>query len=226
MLFFKKKDQPTVGGLGRGNIPADRVRDLSAKGFGEPEMIDVLRKEGYSAEEIDKSLTSVLKGNIGGMPQSSMQTMPSSNSPQLPTMDQIQPSAPAMMPQIPETSLPQDYYYPQQQQQSEFPSEEYIDYIVKDRVGEVDRKVSEFSLKYRELESRLKEIQEQLNIMGQSRGGEQNQILQNLNSFKDSISEVDTRLSSLEKAFKETLPALIESVRALCDLVQRVKKEG
>ena len=31
--------------LGKGNVPTDRVKDLSSRGFSEPEIIDVLRKE-------------------------------------------------------------------------------------------------------------------------------------------------------------------------------------
>jgi hypothetical protein len=44
--------------------------------------------------------------------------------------------------------------------------------------------------------------------------------------LKDTMVEMTGRLSSLEKAFKDALPALIESVRSLTDLVQRVKREG
>jgi hypothetical protein len=35
---------------------------------------------------------------------------------------------------------------------------------------------------------------------------------------------METRIAGLEKAFKDALPALIESVRALSDVVQRMKK--
>jgi hypothetical protein len=49
--------------------------------------------------------------------------------------------------------------------------------------------------------------------------------LQKLDTFKEMLVETDARLSSLEKAFRETLPALIESVRGLTDLVGRVKRE-
>jgi hypothetical protein len=41
--------------------------------------------------------------------------------------------------------------------------------------------------------------------------------------LKDLIEEMNVRLESLEKAFKETLPALIESIRALSELTQRLK---
>ena len=46
-----------------------------------------------------------------------------------------------------------------------------------------------------------------------------------MEAFTETVTDVDNRLSGLEKAFKETLPALIDSVRALSDLVQKVRKE-
>ena len=45
------------------------VKELSDKGFSEPEMIDVLRKEGFSAEEIDRGLTQALELKVSGTPE-------------------------------------------------------------------------------------------------------------------------------------------------------------
>ena len=60
----------------------------------------------------------------------------------------------------------------------------------------------------------------------QGRSGEQQQIITKVEGVGEGMEDITTRLSSLEKAFKETLPALIESVRALSDLVQRMKRES
>jgi len=40
------------------------------------------------------------------------------------------------------------------------------------------------------------------------------------------LQDVDNRLTGLERAFKDTLPPLIESVRSLSDLVERLKREA
>jgi len=218
MLFLKKKEPEKMAG--RGFLPIDRIKEFSSKGFSEPEIIDALRKEGFSADEIDKGLTQVLRAGVTGEPQpaSSFLQKPEERS-QLPTLDQLQVPKPEM-PQIPETSLPQEYYTEQ------YPTEEYIDYLVKERVGEVNEKISEFIIKYKEVEKRMIEVHEQLNTLAQARTGEQQQILARIDDLRETASDVDTRLGSLEKAFKETLPALIESVRALCDLVQRLKAEA
>jgi hypothetical protein len=213
MLFLKKKEPETMS-LARGN-PIDRVNELASKGFSEPDIIDVLRKEGYSPEQIDGALTESLKMGVSGLSPPSAITPESM--PLLPTLETMQSQAP--MPNMPETSLPQNYY------QQQYPTEEYVEYLVRERMGNIDEKINEFTIRYEELEKRMQTVWDQLNTIATGRSTEQQQILQKLDTFKEMLVETDARLSSLEKAFRETLPALIESVRGLTDLVGRVKRE-
>src|SRR3989344_4490269 len=216
--FMKNRATPPSMSAGKG-FPSERVGELSAKGFPEGEIIDVLRKEGYGPEEIDRAMTQVLKLGVPGGGQN-MSQGPS----ELPQLEPLEPMA-QQMPQMPETSIPEQYYYPQQQQQ-QYSSEEYVDFLVRERVGEVDHKINEFMVKHAELEKRLAEVNNQMTALVQTRTSEEQMILSKLDSFKDVMNDVTIRMGSLEKAFKETLPALIESVRALSDLVQRMKREG
>lgn len=208
-LPFLKKAPSTAE---RG-IPADRVRELTSKGFSELEVIDVLRKEGYSPEEIDRALSQALKGGITAAPAATPVAEP-----KLPTLEEIAPKI--EMPEMPETPLPEEYYA------ETYPTEEYIEYVVKEKIGETKKSVDEISLKAKELEKRMENLHEQINVLIQTRSSEQNQILNRIDSFKEAMADIEIRLGGMEKAFKETLPALIESVRALSDLVQRLKREA
>ena len=225
MLFFKKKKEPELmTSLGRGFIPTEKVGDLSSKGFTEPEIINVLRKEGHSAEEIDKALTQALKSGVEG-PRHEITFTPvapvkTEGKLALPTIEEaLQPKAD--MPAVPETTLPQEYYYPEQ-----YPTEEYVDYLIKERMTEVEQRISDFSKKSGELERKIGQVYDQLSFLRQGKPSEQQLVLAKLDGIKETVDEVDVRLNSLERAFKETLPALIESVRALSDLVQRFKREA
>jgi len=213
-LFGKKapEESPTMG---KGFIPIDRVRELSDKGFSEPEIIDVLRKEGFGAEEIDRALTQVLKIGVTGQPES----------PELPTLQNFQTEpepieARSMMPQIPERSLD----YPQYQEG--YGTEELIESVVHERMGEVEQRFVEIGTKQADLERSISNLHHQLSIMSKGRSETEQSILAKVDSLKDTMDEINGRLSSLEKAFKDALPALIESVRSLTELVQRVKREG
>jgi len=238
MLFFKKKEPEKFASSGKGAVPIDRVRDLASRGYSEPDMIDSLRKEGFSADEIDRALTDALKMGISGLAPPVAEASPA----MLPQLEQFQPTVGAM-PQMPETSLPQDYFQPQpqmqpqqwqqqswpqqtQQQPQSYGSEEYVEYLVKERMGQIDEKVQEFTIRYQELEKRVQAAYDQLTALTQTRTSEQQQILGKMDAWKDLMEDIDNRLSALEKAFKDTLPPMIESVRALSDLVERLKREA
>jgi len=219
MLFFKKKPE-IMAAIGKGFLPTDRVKELSSKGFSEPEMIDVLRKEGFSAEEIDRGLTEALRAGVTGSPAPAY-TPPAEptpvEAPKLPTLEELAPKA--AMPTLPETSLPAEYY-------QGYSPEEYMDYILRERMGEIDEKIGQFMSKYADIERKMAEIHEQLNFLAKAKTSEEQILMSKIDSFKETVDDVRARMSSLEKAFKETLPALIESVRALSDVVQRLKREA
>lgn len=219
--FLKKKTTDVI--QGKGYTPTDRVRELAGRGFSEPEMIDVLRREGFSPEEIDNALTTALAVSAGGPsnvpkefspPEPVKQEKPEE---QLPTIDQLAPQP--QMPQVPETSLPEQYY-------QQYPSEEYVDAVVSARVQEVDDRLADVLRRNQELAKTVSMLQEKLDQVAKGHGDEQQQILAKIDSFTDSLEDVSMRLGGLEKAFKETLPALIESVRSLSDIVQILKRES
>jgi len=257
------------GSKGRGFPPTDRSNELMSRGFSELDTIDVLRREGFSADEIDKALTQSIKEGVVGSPKSAAQApnAPSQTSQpeegedafdkdyknfrQMRTTDQPQHQAPQVqvpapqpepqkspeegslqlptlddlklprgeIPDMPETSLPDEYY-------QGYPTEEYIDYAVQEKTGELLSQMNEFQLRNKELENRMKEMSDRVRELGKMRMNEQQQVLNTIEGLTDSVNDVNMRIAALEKAFKETLPALIESVRALCDLVQRMKKEA
>lgn len=221
MLFFKKKEPERMVSLGRGVIPTDKVKELSSKGFTEPEIIDILRKGGHSAEEIDKALTQALKSGVTEIrPEISFPPVKPEEKTALPTLEEAPQPKPGM-PAVPETTLPQEYYYPEQ-----YPTEEYVDYLIRERMKETEQRIGEFSIKSGELERKIGQIYDQLNLLAQAKPSEQQLLLAKLDAVKGIVDDVDMKLGSLERAFKETLPALIESVRALSDLVQRFKREA
>lgn len=203
---------------GKGSIPIERVRELTGRGFSEVEVIDVLRKEGYAPEEIDGALTEALKfAATTEQPKQSQK-----NEPSLPTLEDITPKEHERSTQLPETSLPQEYY----QNYQSYPTEEYVDYVVQARMGEINQKVTEFGARAQEIGRRVQEVSDRISEIMNLRNAEQTQILSKIEIFKEGVGDIDTRIGGLEKAFKETLPALIESVRALTDLVQRLKRDA
>jgi len=228
-LSSNKKQPEKAPSLGRGSIPSEKIKTLSGRGFSEPEIIDVLRKEGYSSEEIDAGLTQALKLGVTGGDQSFVSKPPTLQELQM-QQDQFtqgQNEMTNMMqetqfaPQIPEPSMQfqQNYY------QDDYNTEELVESIVQERMGELDTKLNEFRAKYNNMERKMMDLHNQLSVVSKGRNEAENTILNKIDSFGSTLGEMNARLSSLEKAFKEALPALIESVRSLTDLVARFKRE-
>ena len=208
--FLEEKKVESVL-VGKGYIPVDRIKELASKGFPEQDMIDVLRKEGFSPDEIDKGLTEALKEGVAGV-------SPPSEQLSLPTMEELQPRR--EVPIVPEPSLPEQYYSTQQ-----YPTEEYVEYLVKERTSEIDQRMREFTIRYSELEKRLAEVSDRLNTLTMEKSSGEQLIIAKIDSLKDTLVDMESKVSAFEKAFKDTLPALIESIRALSDLAQRTKRE-
>ena len=57
-LFFGKKGEKSKG------VPLREIKEMNSQGMSESEMIDGLRKNGYSAKDIDKGLSMVVKDKV------------------------------------------------------------------------------------------------------------------------------------------------------------------
>ena len=215
--FLKKKGPEVIHG--KGFVPVDRVKELASKGFSEVEIIDTLRKEGFSPKEIDEALTQAIKTMVTKEEPKEI-PRPKEEAPKLlPTFSDItveEKKEKAPTPELPETSLPEEYYY-------EVPSEEYIDAIIEARVSELKEKLTQISTKYEELEKKIETLTSNLNELFSKKSEEYNKILDKIEELTKSFDELSLKVGAVEKAFKEALPALIESVRALSDLVARLK---
>jgi DNA-binding transcriptional MerR regulator len=210
LLPFGKK--PTAG---KGYVPVERVKDLTSKGFSEPEVIDILRSEGFSPEEIDKALTQALKLGVAEE-EVPPKPPPKKEEPKVPTYEEI---APPEKLEVPETSLP-----PPEATYPEYTTEEYIEYVVGERMVEVLEKIENLSKGQDRLEKRISELNERLSEISRIRVLEEEHMKSWMDEMKNMIENVKVGVGSLEKAFKETLPALVEAVRALSAIVKGVKK--
>ena len=197
---------------GVGRIPVDRVQELSSHGFSDQEIIDILRKEGYSTQEISTAMTQAMTSKISESKEDT----------KVPKMEDI------MKEDEKEPSIDYDPTQYQESANYQYTPDDYINYIdslIQARMSDVVTQISSISSKYRELENKISLLTENMKEILNSKLSEENKILNQLDEINKSINEMSVRIGGLEKAFKETLPALIESVRALSDLVQRVKRE-
>jgi len=191
--------------------PVERVKELSSHGFSEPEIIDVLRKEGYTPQEIDIALTQALKEKL---------------EPPSMILEQKKEEKTQSIEEIAKRLQPEQQTIPQIQQpqfQQQYTWEDYfnyIDYLIHSRISEVNKELEKFNFKYQNLEKRIEEINQIIRHSSMTKEEAYSQILRKIEELKPSINEISQRISVLEELLKEILPALIDSVRSLTKLAQ------
>ncbi len=94
------------GSGGGGRIPTERVMSLSSQGVSEPEIIRMLKNEGYTPVEVDTAMKQALKGAVAGPRPAfpTQQLQPASPAPQTtpgPPAPQAGPGPPPLQPQAP-----------------------------------------------------------------------------------------------------------------------------
>jgi len=207
-LGGSKKEPEKPPTIGKGFIPTDKAKDLSSKGFSEPEIIDILRKEGFSSEEIDRALTQTLKLGVMGEENAEMPTIETLNKEQNPPFFQdVQTQVPALQQFEQQQNVQptqQEYYQPQ-----EYISEEIIESIVHEKMVDLDERLVEFKNKYNDLERKILDLHNKLSLVSKDNKEKESEILSKMESLKESVEDMSAKLSSLEKTFKEALPSLI-----------------
>ncbi len=195
--------------------PAEQVVErLSAMGRNEREIIDQMKKDGYPNEDISRALNKALKFRVTGAP---------------PTPSYMQQST------IPPPALSQDFIAPppdrpfeenvlEMTEEEEIGLEELVEEIVEEKwrqgiveMKDVEKAIVQLQDQVRFLEEKIKHVEKA--------GDEKKDDLKNiLEESSTHIESIESRVGSVEKAFKEFLPSLTENVRSLSGIVDKIEK--
>jgi len=209
-LFKKQQRMP----------PIERVKELSSHGFSEPEIIDVLRKEGYSPQEIDLALTEALKEKLQTTAltqQKEEEKIPSFED----VVKKVQPEQQTQPQPIQQPNI--RYQQAQLQLDQQYSWEDYfnyIDYLIHSRISEINRELEKINAKYQDLERRIEEINLNVRESVSKKEETYTQILRKFDELNSSMADLAQRINTLEEILKDILPALIESVRSLTKIAQ------
>ncbi|MEM1687410.1 MAG: hypothetical protein QXE43_00625 [Candidatus Aenigmatarchaeota archaeon] len=228
VLFGSKKEKKE----GRGEIPTEKVKNFLNKGFSEIEIIDILRKEGYSPEEIDKALmqASIEIKSSQLFQSSQFQISQSQSQPQSPPQTPQPPQISPLQTQIVETkqaqptSIQNEIKESFEESQIDYISlQEYIDYLLRSKTQEINKRLMEINLKFKELEERVLGLKEEIESVSKGTKEDLNKILNEIRLNRDNINDLSIKVETLNKTLKELLPSLIESVRLLSEIIQKLK---
>ncbi len=228
MWLFKKPEKP----------PVDRVLDLSKQGNSDAQVSESLRKEGFAASDINKAYAGAVKSAVAApAPTASQQFAPLSEVSQASVTDFEIPSQSAesypaeaqaepvetqesgWTPEVPETGI-MGIAPP-----STGELEEIVESVVEVKWKDLQERLEDMHERIDAMESKITTLDVQYNTLKDAGTSERGSIGSKIDEYKDSINGIEARIGSIERAFKETLPSMIDSVKSITEVVEKLKAQ-
>ncbi len=234
--FLKKKD---AGKDIPGNIPVAEVQHLQSLGMEDKDIIKKLKEQGYGFSEIEKAMMHAVKGGVEPISE----PIPIQNE-ELP----IEQMAPTQDEQRYTNEAPEDNKDIFSQYNEETPTLGELegdmgqmsvpgiehdsispDVAIEELVeGVVDEKWDDFTKKMERNDSILSEIRTELRILQNKlerlaqKPADTDEVSEEINQ---KMEDLEVRITSVERAFKQMLPNLTRNIQELT-LLAKQKKEG
>ena len=233
-------------------IPVDMVMNYSSQGMSEPEIISRLQAQGFAPEHIDKALRIALKEKvISGAPPTPMEmTEPAPEAP-MPTPFGVAETPTGHMPMGEVTRRPmpigypperiiqnpieqpvpqQDFEQPQVQRPEAQPTteitvEEIIEAIIAERWKDFEERLNNFEKKDLQLQNQIEDIRKKIGNVENLLEVKEKTMISKLEEFGGSMENIEGRIGSIERVFKDFMPELTTNIKTMSDLVERMKKE-
>ena len=248
--MFKRKGGEEVKKV---YIPIDLVLNYAAQGFSEQEIISRLQSQGFAPEHIDKALKMALKERVESapgldMPQQTQPTLPQATyfgPAQEPEMSRrpptplgypperlITPEEESRPPSLEDVRSSLSYQQPRapQMREPETPMqeitiEELIEGIVNERWQEFEERLNDFEKRDLQLQAEIEDVRKKFKEIDAALAERDKGLTGKLDDFGGSMENIEGRIGSIEKVFKEVLPDLTENIKAMSNVVEKIKEE-
>ncbi|MEM5871742.1 MAG: hypothetical protein QW051_02630 [Candidatus Aenigmatarchaeota archaeon] len=216
-------------------VPTDEVRALASRGVPEPEIINTLKREGYSPSEIDQAMKEALRSRVAGdfygpPPAPTPQPYPSSEPPVYSPREEIPPNLnypgrgeELYIPQPPLEPAPRTLEYPEMPEREYYP-ETYQAYPqptgrVRGPQRGIDRREIEelteviVEEKIRELKERFKSIDAQFQ-----------QFTRKIESINDELNRMRSEKSGEIKAIENKIDGYSRNMEEMAGRIESLEK--
>jgi hypothetical protein len=103
--------------------------------------------------------------------------------------------------------------------------EELIEGIVTEKWKEFEERLMEFEKRDIQLQSEIDDIRKKFKEIDISLADREKGLTGKMDEFGGSMENIEGRIGSIEKVFKEVLPDLTENIKAMTDFVEKIKEE-
>ena len=99
--------------------------------------------------------------------------------------------------------------------------EEVVEAVVEEKWKQLEFRLDAMEKRFDSVNERLHDIDLQMRTIKESGNAASGGIEGKLDQYHENLEQIDARIGSIEKAFKETLPSMIDSVRAVNESLQK-----
>jgi len=192
-----------------------RVEKLSSEGKSEKDIIRIMREEGYPNEDISKALNKAIKFKVTGAPES-QQSFADMSPPQ---------EQPRDLPQFiaPQPTKSFDNNVIEMNEEEEIGLEELIQEIIEEKWKDVEGELNEIQKGFIQIQDQIQYLTDRLDKLEKKEEEKKKELKEMISESTSHIENIESRVGSVEMAFKEFLPKLTENVRALSGIVNEIK---
>lgn len=109
--------------------------------------------------------------------------------------------------------------------EAEITLEEVIEGVVAERWEDFEERLGNFEKRDIQLEQQIQDARKKIDELEGILKTKEETLSGKLDNFGDSVENIESRIGSIEKVFKEFLPELIENVKVMSELVEKVKEK-
>ena len=192
-----------------------RVEKLSSEGKSEKDIIRIMREEGYPNEDISRALNKAIKFKVTGAPE-----------PQQSFADMLPPKEqPRDLPQFiaPQPTKSFDNNVIEMNEEEEIGLEELIQEIIDEKWKDVEGELNEIQKGFIQIQDQIEYLTDRINKLEKKEEEKKKELKEMISESTSHIENIESRVGSVEMAFKEFLPKLTENVRALSGIVNEIK---
>ena len=237
MPFHKKKEN-----VKKVYVPVDLVLSYSSQGLCESEIRDQLHSQGFAPDVVDKALRIALKENVTSqMPQ----VVPPQQQVHVPQPQSMEISRhPMPMGYPPERIISPDEPKPVQVEDAakpftfeptqinapespigEITIEEIIEGVVDERWKDFEERLVDFEKRDMLLEAQIEDVRKRMKEMESLLKEKEKGIVVKLDEFGGSVENIEGRIGSIERVFKDFMPDLTQNIRNMSELVDKIKEK-
>ncbi len=204
------------------SLTPEKIASMRASGMSDRDIIKKLKGLGYSYDEIEKAMLSSLKSEVSSSKHEEKPT-PTNHGTDVENIFEPPQVKEEQVAPIETLLEPEQQPGLFQEPEPELSIEELVEGVINEKWEIFEKELRNLKFDQEKLVKEIEEIKNAINKLSEEK---QNPVLEKkINELNKRFDELDSRVSGLEKAFRQFLPSLVQNVRILSELIDKMKKK-